>query len=141
MGCFGITVALGPTSRKMPRTEVLLKAIECDFCATEPSEVTVTRKDRHGAVRSCLRLCRRCVDLQQYVTLVKARTQKPPCFVCQQPASVETIHRKTGGPLLGRVMMCRKCTAEPSPHVFGMLSTANLWTPGVIELPQAPERT
>lgn len=102
--------------------------------------MTVTRKDRHGSVRACLRLCRRCVDLQQYITLVKTKSQKSPCFVCGQPASVETIHRKTSGQLLGRVMLCDKCTSEPSPHVFGMLSTANLWTPGVIELPQAQKR-
>lgn len=119
-----------------------MKPIECDFCAAAPSEVTVTRKDRQGAVRACLRLCRRCVDLQQYITFAKnkALREKAPCFVCGQPSSVETVHRKAGGQLLGRVMLCAQCASEPSPHVFGMLRTANLWTPGVLELPQPGQR-
>ncbi len=119
-----------------------MKPIECDFCALAPSEVTVTRKDRQGAVRACLRLCRRCVDLQQYITLVqdKVLNEKAPCLVCGRPASVETVSRGPNDKLLGRAMLCSSCTNPPPPNLPAMLRISNLWTPGVLELPQPAQR-
>lgn len=119
-----------------------MEPIECDFCAACPSEVTVTRKDGKGAVRARLRLCRRCVDLQQYIALVqnKVLSEKAPCFICGDPASAQSTTRGPDGKLLGRVALCHSCAQTRSGQLASMLRTSNLWTPGVLELPGPVQR-
>lgn len=116
-----------------------MKPVDCDFCGTQPSEVTVTRKNRSGAVAVRLRLCRRCVDLQQFVSLVQP-LPTPACFHCGGPPAGEAECRNPEARLIGRVALCKACASVASSEMAAMLRVSNLWTPGVLELPPVQDR-
>lgn len=116
-----------------------MKPVDCDFCGAFPSDTTVTRKNPSGAVAVRLRLCRRCVDLQQFVTLVQP-LPAPACFRCGAPPAGEVECRSPEARLIGRVAICRACASAATPEIGPMLRVSNLWTPGVLELPPVQDR-
>lgn len=109
----------------------------CDFCASGPSEVTVTRE---GGPQ--LRLCLRCADLHQFISLQQGRTAAVPggaCFYCGGNPEGEATCRNAEGHLLGRVRLCRACAGRTEVEAAHVLRVSTLWTPGVLEL--APPTT
>lgn len=118
------------------------KAKLCQFCATHPSCVTVTRSGP-GQEPESLRLCERCGYLCQVVVQVSALEQAmpaPPCFLCGKLSAVTAESKNREGEFLGRFRLCEGCVGRHEYHISDVLRVASPWSPGVLELPPPAAR-